>query len=709
MSSTPVVVQKDELGRRGAEWISRALLEAVAGGQRASLALSGGSTTGQVYRELAKQDVPWALVDFYFVDERFVPPDSPDSNYLLAKQTLLEPLGIQPHQVFRMQGEREDREQAARDYEKLLPEVLDVVVLGMGEDGHTASLFPGHAALQEKERRVLAVVGPKPPPWRMTLTLPVLQSARKVLGLVSGAGKKDIVQRFRAGEDLPAARVKQTQWMMDEAAAGQTPGPSANTGAKDMSTKTPPLAQFGVVGMGVMGQSLALNVADRGFRVAVWDIEPKRFEDLRHKGAPPSLQGHAALEDFVGALERPRRILMMVTAGAPVDSVMERLAPLLAPGDIVLDGGNSWFQDTRRREAAWKQKGLHFLGVGVSGGEEGARHGPSLMPGGPAEAYALVRPVLEAIAARSEEGVCVTHVGPDGAGHFVKMVHNGIEYADMQLLAETYDLLRRGLGMSADALAGLFEQWNQGIAESFLLETTIRVLRKKDAETGKPLVEQVLDKAGQKGTGKWTVQVALDLGVSVPSIAGALDARNLSSLKDERVAAGRVLAAPQGEALSAEEKANLAAWAHDALYAARVATYAQGLRLIQAASQEYKWNVSLSEMARIWRAGCIIRARLLTPLREAFEKTPDLKNLMVADGLAPVLGKMAPAWRRTVGVATRLGIPVPVLGASLAYFDSYRSPELPQNLTQAQRDAFGAHTYQRRDRPDAGFIHSDWS
>ncbi|ATB30923.1 NADP-dependent phosphogluconate dehydrogenase [Melittangium boletus] len=707
MSATPRVMNKEALGPEGARWVADALREAMAGGQRVSLALSGGSTTGQVYRELVKQDVPWALVDFYFVDERFVPPDHPDSNYLLAEQTLLKPLGIQPHQVFRMQGERADRDQAARDYEALLPEVLDVVVMGMGEDGHTASLFPGHAALEERQRRVLAVVGPKPPPWRMTLTLPVLQSARKVLGLVNGAGKRDIVARFRAGEDFPAARVTQAQWMMDTAAAGQDDVKGG--GAMSTARSSGELAQFGVLGMGVMGQSLALNVADRGFRVSVWDIEPKRFDDVRAKGAPASLQGHAALEDFVASLERPRRILMMVTAGAPVDSVMGRLEPLLQPGDIVLDGGNSWFQDTRRREAAWTQKGLHFLGVGVSGGEEGARHGPSLMPGGPAEAYALVRPVLEAIAARSEGSPCVTHVGPDGAGHFVKMVHNGIEYADMQLLAETYDLLRRGLGLSTDALADLFTQWNQGIAESFLLETTLQVLRKKDPETGKPLVEQVLDKAGQKGTGKWTVQVALDLGVSVPSIAGALDARNLSSLKDERVAASRVLPGPTGESLSADERANLAAWVHDALYAARVATYAQGLRLIQAASREYKWNVSLAEMARIWRAGCIIRAKLLTPLREAFTQQPELSNLMLADNVAPVLEKMAPAWRKTVGVATRLGIPTPVFSASLAYFDSYRSAELPQNLTQAQRDAFGAHTYQRRDRPDAGFVHSDWS
>jgi 6-phosphogluconate dehydrogenase len=466
--------------------------------------------------------------------------------------------------------------------------------------------------------------------------------------------------------------------------------------------------QFGVAGMGVMGASLALNVADRGFKVAAWDRHPEKIDALHAKHGHPELKGTGSLEEFVGMLERPRRILLMVTAGAAVDQVLDRLAPLLSPGDVVIDGGNSWFQETQRREKAWREKGLHFIGMGVSGGEEGARHGPSLMPGGPAEAYAVIRPVLEAIAARAESGLCVTHVGPDGAGHFVKMVHNGIEYADMQLLAETYDVLRRGLGLPADALADTFARWNEGIAESFLLETTLKVLRKKDPETGKPLVDLVLDKAGQKGTGKWTVQVSLDLGIPVPSIASALDARNLSAMKEERVAASARLPGPRG-ALTDEETANLASWAHDALYAARVVTYAQGMRLIQAASKEHHWSVSLAEMARIWRGGCIIRAKLLTPLREAFTQQPDLPNLVASDAFAPVLTKLAPAWRRMVGTATRLGIPVPVFSASLAYLDSYRSAELPQNLTQAQRDAFGAHTYQRRDRPEAGFIHSDWS
>ncbi|WP_225408726.1 NADP-dependent phosphogluconate dehydrogenase [Stigmatella hybrida] len=473
-----------------------------------------------------------------------------------------------------------------------------------------------------------------------------------------------------------------------------------------MSTTKP--LQFGVAGLGVMGVNLALNIADHGFTVAGWEFGAKRLQAVQADKQFERLKTTGSLEEFVGLLERPRRILLMVTAGDPVDQMMDKLAPLLSPGDVLIDGGNSWFQDTQRREKAYREKGLNFIGMGVSGGEEGARHGPSLMPGGPAEAYGHIRPVLEAIAAKTDQGACVTHVGPGGAGHFVKMVHNGIEYADMQLLAETYDVLRRGLGLSLEAVVDTLAEWNQGIANSFLLETTLQVLRKKDPETGKPLVDLVLDKAGQKGTGKWTVQVALDLGIAVPSIASALDARNLSALKDERVAASSRLPAPQAS-LTDEEKQHLAAWVHDALYAARVITYAQGMRLIQAASREYQWNVSPAELARIWRGGCIIRAKLLTPLREAFTQQPDLPNLVSSDAFAPVLTRMAPAWRRVVGTAARLGIPVPVFSSSLAYFDSYRSAELPQNLTQAQRDAFGAHTYQRRDRPEAGFVHSDWS
>ncbi|MCI0570296.1 MAG: NADP-dependent phosphogluconate dehydrogenase [Myxococcaceae bacterium] len=467
-------------------------------------------------------------------------------------------------------------------------------------------------------------------------------------------------------------------------------------------------SEFGVVGMGVMGASLALNLCDHGVRVAVWDRHPERAEAFVSSNARPGLHWEPDLADFVRTLVRPRRVLLMVTAGAPVDEMLGRLLKLLEPGDIVMDGGNSWYLDTRAHVATAAARGVHFLGVGVSGGEEGARHGPSLMPGGPKEAWEAVRPQLTAIAAVSEAGPCVTYVGPEGAGHFVKMVHNGIEYADMQLLAEVYDVLRRGLGLSAGQLADLFAQWNAGPAESFLLETTVRVLRKRDEETGQPLVDLVLDKAGQKGTGRWTVQVAVDLAVPVPSIAAALDARVLSSMKEERVAASTKLPGPHEE-LSGDERQQLAGWVQEALYAARITTYAQGMRLIQAASVANGWDVSLAEMARIWRAGCIIRARLLTPLREAFLAEPALPNLMVSTTFARELAQRAPAWRRAVAVAVRLGIPVPAMSASLAYFDSYRTAELPQNLTQAQRDAFGAHTYQRKDHPERGFVHTDWS
>jgi 6-phosphogluconate dehydrogenase len=467
-------------------------------------------------------------------------------------------------------------------------------------------------------------------------------------------------------------------------------------------------SDFGVVGMGVMGQSLALNLADHGVEVVVWDRDPAQLSAFLSRNPRPDLQGETDLAAFVGKLSRPRKILLMVTAGAPVDLVTDNLLPSLDPGDVLMDGGNSWYLDTAARAERAHARGVHFLGVGVSGGEQGARKGPSIMPGGAPEAWQMVRPELEAIAARTDAGPCVTYVGPQGAGHFVKMVHNGIEYADMQLLAETYDLLRRGLGMGATDIADLFEQWNAGPAESFLLETTVKVLRTKDEVTGKPLVDQVLDKAGQKGTGKWTVQVALDLAVPVPSIAAALDARLLSSLKDERVAASARLPGP-GATLADDERGQLLSWLHDALYAARIATYAQGMRLIHAASNANGWGVSLAEMARIWRAGCIIRARLLTPLREAFKAEPELPNLMVSESFARELAQRAPGLRRAVQAAVGLGLPVPVLATSLAYFDSYRSALLPQNLTQAQRDAFGAHTYQRRDAPERGFVHSDWS
>ena len=465
-------------------------------------------------------------------------------------------------------------------------------------------------------------------------------------------------------------------------------------------------SNFGIIGLGTMGRNLALNIESRGVRVAVWNRETDWISTFldEHRGA--AFTGAPTLEELVAALERPRRVMMMIPAGAPVDQMIAKLRPLLQAGDVLIDGGNSWFEDTRRREAELRGAGIQFMGCGVSGGEDGARFGPSLMPGGSVEAYRSVREIFEAIAARSEAGPCVTHVGPDGAGHFVKMVHNGIEYADMQLIAESWDLLRRAAGLSLPSTAAVFERWNTGPLESFLIELTARVSRVPDPETGQYLVDMVLDEAAQKGTGRWTAQVALELGVPVPTIAAAIDARVLSSMKAERVDASRVFGDHTVRS-HASNRDEIIEHAERALYAARVCAYAQGMALIRAASRKYGWNVVLSEIARIWKAGCIIRARLLDPIRHAFESAPELPNLLVAPGVASIVHDAQRAWRRTVTVAAEMGIPVPAHATALAYFDSYRTARLPQNLTQAQRDAFGAHTYVRTDRP--GSIHSDWS
>ncbi len=459
--------------------------------------------------------------------------------------------------------------------------------------------------------------------------------------------------------------------------------------------------QFGMIGLGVMGRNLAWNIADHGYSVATWNREPEMTDEVM-KLAPGKLHPQGSLKELVASLEKPRRIMIMITAGKPVDMVLDALEPLLEPGDIVIEGGNSWFEDTQRREARVTAKGLNFFGVGVSGGEDGARHGPSLMPGGKAEAYPRIQPILEAIAAKTEAGPCVTHCGPDGAGHFVKMVHNGIEYADMQFIAESYDLLKRVGGLDAPALATTFAAWNRGPLESFLIEITAQVLTVKDPRTGGWLIDQVLDKAGQKGTGKWTAKVALDLGVSVPSIAAAIDARVLSSMKDERVAASQVLTGPAPAAVSA----SLIQDVHDALYASKIVSYAQGMALLRAASAQYAWSINLEEIARIWKGGCIIRARLLDTIRAACRR--NVVNLLVDDAIRAEVDKVQAAWRRVVALAVTHGIPVPAMASSLGYYDSYRTASLPQNLTQAQRDAFGSHTYQRADAPGEGFVHTDW-
>jgi 6-phosphogluconate dehydrogenase len=462
-----------------------------------------------------------------------------------------------------------------------------------------------------------------------------------------------------------------------------------------------------MIGLAVMGSNLALNVEEHGFPVAVWNREPGRTKQFIAANGGRKFTATSTLQELVAALEKPRRIMMMIKAGAPVDEMLDRLIPLLEPGDVVIDGGNSWFKDTQARAERLLEHGLHFVGSGVSGGEDGARFGPSLMPGGTRDSWDAIREIFEAIAARSDSGPCVTYCGPDGAGHFVKMVHNGIEYGDMQLIAEAYDLLRRGPGCDANELAGIFEQWNEGTLQSFLIEISAKIFRKIDPQTSEPLVEKVLDKAGQKGTGKWTAQVALDLGVPVPTIAAAIGARILSSMKDQRVGASPLLSGPAIAAPA--DRGRFIRDVHDALYAAKICSYAQGFALMHAGSKEWNWSIDLREMARIWKAGCIIRAKFLDSIMQAYERRADLPNLLIDEAFRTALAGSNDAWRRCVTFAQSNGIPTPAFSASLAYYDSYRTANLPQNLTQAQRDYFGAHTYQRNDAgADAPFVHTDW-
>lgn len=467
-----------------------------------------------------------------------------------------------------------------------------------------------------------------------------------------------------------------------------------------------PQAEFGVLGLGVMGQNLALNIERHGWSVALWNRETdwtERF--LSGDGAGKKLIGTKSIEEFLGALKRPRRILIMIKAGDPVDWTVAQLRPLLENGDILIDGGNSHFEDTRRREKDLSSAGLHFIGSGVSGGETGALWGPSLMPGGRREAYETIRPIWEAIAAKVDDGPCVTYVGPDGAGHFVKMVHNGIEYGDMQLIAEAYDVLRRVGGLGIEELADTFARWNEGPLQSYLIEITAQILTVRDPETHQPLVDLIVDKAGQKGTGRWASTLALELAVAIPTIHAAIEARVLSGLRDERLKASEKLAGP---APSKTDRAELVRAVHDALYASKICSYAQGMALIRAGSQQYEWNIDLAEMARIWKGGCIIRARFLDDIKEAFRREPSLPNLLLDKEFGDWLNAAQARWRSAVGVAQAAGVPVLAMSSSLAYFDTYRTARLPQNLTQAQRDFFGAHLYERVDKPELGPIHTDW-
>jgi 6-phosphogluconate dehydrogenase len=464
--------------------------------------------------------------------------------------------------------------------------------------------------------------------------------------------------------------------------------------------------ELGVTGLATMGQNLARNAARRGFAVAVHNRTATRTRELleRH-GDEGRLVGAFSVEELVAALARPRRILVMVKAGPPVDAVLDELAAHLDPGDLLIDGGNSWFEDTRRRERALAERGLRFLGTGVSGGEEGALHGPSIMPGGSPEAYGLVEQLLTTIAAQVDGVPCCRLIGPDGAGHYVKMVHNGIEYADMQLIAEAYDLLGQGLGLGAAELAEVFDRWNQGDLDSFLIETTAKVLRQVDRATGQPLVDVILDQAEQKGTGRWAVQSALELGVPVTGITEAVFARVLSSQREQREAAAKALAGPSARPGAAGER--MVDDVRDALYASKVVAYAQGFEQIAAAADAYGWQVDLGGLATIWRGGCIIRARFLDRIREAYEADPGLRSLLLAEYFRDAVAEAQGAWRRVVADAVELGVPTPAFASSLAYYDGVRRERGPASLLQGLRDFFGAHTYRRLDRP--GSFHTRWS
>jgi 6-phosphogluconate dehydrogenase len=473
------------------------------------------------------------------------------------------------------------------------------------------------------------------------------------------------------------------------------------------ATKQTGTARIGVTGLAVMGQNLARNLARHGHAVALHNRTRTRTDALLDAyGAEGTFVPAASLADFVDALVRPRTAIVMVKAGRPTDQVVDQLAELMEPGDILVDGGNAHFDDTRRRESALRERGIHFVGTGISGGEEGALHGPSIMVGGSAESYATTGPLLEQIAARVDDTPCCMHVGPDGAGHFVKMVHNGIEYADMQLIAESYDLLRHGLGLDPADIAEVFTDWNRGDLESFLIEITAEVLGHRDAATGSPFVDVVVDQAEQKGTGRWTVRSALELGVPVSGIAEAVFARALSGHADQRAAAAG-LPGPAAKMLEGPAAQRFADDVRAALYASKIVAYAQGFDQIRAGSAEYSWNIDLGRTASIWRGGCIIRARFLDRIREAYDADPALPTLLADPYFAEALAAGQEAWRRVVSIAAELGVPAPGFASSLAYYDALRRDRLPAALVQGLRDLFGAHTYRRVDRE--GVFHTEWA
>ncbi|MGI2326810.1 NADP-dependent phosphogluconate dehydrogenase [Planococcus sp. YIM B11945] len=464
--------------------------------------------------------------------------------------------------------------------------------------------------------------------------------------------------------------------------------------------------QMGVIGLGVMGKNLALNIESRGYSVAVYDYWTDRTEEFSNvEAANKNIIGADTLDNFVASLEKPRKILMMVKAGETTDDVIQSLVPLLEEGDILIDGGNTFFRDTNRRTAALQEHGIHFIGAGVSGGEEGARFGPSIMSGGLKEAYAKVQPIFDAIAAKVDGVPCSAHMGAEGAGHFVKMVHNGIEYGDMQLIAESYFILKHALGLNAQELHDIFAEWNEGELNSYLIEITADIFTKVDDETGNPLVDQILDKAGQKGTGKWTSQNALDLGVSLPIVTESVFARFISAIKEERVAASGLLTGPEAGSYSGD-RTQLIEAIRKALYMSKICSYAQGFAQLRAASDEYGWDIPYGDIAMIFRGGCIIRAQFLQQIKEAYDRQADLPNLLIDPYFQSVVVDYQSALREVLSVAISQGIPVPAFSSALAYYDSYRTATLPANLIQAQRDYFGAHTYERTDKP--GTFHTQW-
>lgn len=463
--------------------------------------------------------------------------------------------------------------------------------------------------------------------------------------------------------------------------------------------------QIGVIGLAVMGKNLALNIESRGFTVSVYNRSSEKTHDLLKEAEGKNLTGTFTIEEFVNSLESPRKILIMVQAGKATDATIEQLLPHLDEGDIIIDGGNAYFPDTQRRSVELEAKGIRFIGTGVSGGEEGALNGPSIMPGGQESAYKLVEPILTAISAKVNGDPCCTYIGPDGAGHYVKMVHNGIEYGDMQLIGEAYHLLKSVLNVGAEELHEIFSEWNKGELDSYLIEITADIFSKYDPETGKPMVDVILDAAGQKGTGKWTSQSALDLGVPLSMITESVFSRFLSAMKEERVAASKVLSGPAAQEFTGDKK-EFVENVRKALFASKIVSYAQGFAQMRAASDEYGWDLKYGNIAMIFRGGCIIRSQFLQNIKDAYDQDPALKNLLLDPFFKNVVESYQDAWRQVISVAVANGIPVPGFSSALAYYDSYRTERLPANLLQAQRDYFGAHTFKRVDKE--GVFHHQW-